>query len=216
MTTTPQTEAMRLADDIDNLILWLERRHLPNVIEDVRKYQAELRRLDARVDELMHHVCVLQGMNNESLESIKALTAENDQLRAQVERLQASLKKANDQAEHFEREWYLRGDEIERLQGGEPVAWCLGNPQYADSSNVFLAHEFEPDGEYIDEWTPLYTAQPAAPAMVALTEDQIDELTVWFDPDPHGNVHCDVVATVRAVELAHGIGQPAGGEAPAP
>lgn len=27
--------------------------------------------------------------------------------------LTASLKKANDQAEHFEREWYLRGDEIE-------------------------------------------------------------------------------------------------------
>ena len=28
----------------------------------------------------------------------------------------AALKNANDQAEHFEREWYLRGDEIERLR----------------------------------------------------------------------------------------------------
>ena len=33
-----------------------------------------------------------------------------------IERLTACLKKANDQAEHFEREWYLRGDEIERLR----------------------------------------------------------------------------------------------------
>jgi hypothetical protein len=29
------------------------------------------------------------------------------------------LKKANDQAEHFEREWYLRGDEIERLKAAQ-------------------------------------------------------------------------------------------------
>ena len=34
----------------------------------------------------------------------------------EIERLTACLKKANDQAEHFEREWYLRGDEIERLR----------------------------------------------------------------------------------------------------
>ena len=31
-------------------------------------------------------------------------------------RLRECLQKANSQAEHFEREWYLRGDEIERLQ----------------------------------------------------------------------------------------------------
>ena len=29
----------------------------------------------------------------------------------EIERLTQALKKANDQAEHFEREWYLRGDE---------------------------------------------------------------------------------------------------------
>ena len=34
----------------------------------------------------------------------------------EIERLTQALKKANDQAEHFEREWYLRGDEIERLR----------------------------------------------------------------------------------------------------
>ncbi|MFA5387888.1 MAG: hypothetical protein WC322_05925, partial [Candidatus Paceibacterota bacterium] len=28
-------------------------------------------------------------------------------------------KKANEQAEHFEREWYLRGDEIEKLSAAQ-------------------------------------------------------------------------------------------------
>jgi len=32
---------------------------------------------------------------------------------SEIERLAAALKRANDQAEHFEREWYFRGDEIE-------------------------------------------------------------------------------------------------------
>lgn len=35
---------------------------------------------------------------------------------AHAESLRDALKKANDQAERFEREWYLRGDEIERLR----------------------------------------------------------------------------------------------------
>ena len=43
---------------------------------------AELIRLDAREDELLHHVCVLQGMNDESLGSIRSLTAELEQARA--------------------------------------------------------------------------------------------------------------------------------------
>jgi hypothetical protein len=33
-----------------------------------------------------------------------------------VQELEAALKKANGQAEHFEREWYLRGDKLEDLQ----------------------------------------------------------------------------------------------------
>lgn len=32
------------------------------------------------------------------------------------EQLAASVKKANEQAEYFEREWYLRGDQIEALK----------------------------------------------------------------------------------------------------
>ena len=35
---------------------------------------------------------------------------------AEIQRLTECLQKANIQAEHFEREWYLRGDEIEKLK----------------------------------------------------------------------------------------------------
>lgn len=34
----------------------------------------------------------------------------------EIERLTACLNKANDQAEHFEREWYLRGDRLEAAE----------------------------------------------------------------------------------------------------
>lgn len=51
------------------------------------------------------------------------------QLRAMADenvRLTGALKKANDQAEHFEREWYLRGDELERLRAQvAPAGWKL-------------------------------------------------------------------------------------------
>jgi len=54
---------------------------------------------------------------------IQWLEAERDelsQLAAQankrIEQLEASLRKANSQFEHFEREWYLRGDRIEALE----------------------------------------------------------------------------------------------------
>ncbi len=39
-----------------------------------------------------------------------------DDMAAKVERLTAALKAANDQAEHFERAWYLRGDVLEKLK----------------------------------------------------------------------------------------------------
>ena len=39
----------------------------------------------------------------------------NAQLQDENNALRAALKKANDQAEHFEREWYLRGDQVEAL-----------------------------------------------------------------------------------------------------
>ena len=44
-------------------------------------------------------------------------------LAAEVERLTACLYKANSQAELFERKWYLRGDEIERLRDALKTTW---------------------------------------------------------------------------------------------
>lgn len=39
-----------------------------------------------------------------------------DTLRAEKDRLTTCLEKANASAEHFEREWYLRGDELDTLR----------------------------------------------------------------------------------------------------
>ena len=48
------------------------------------------------------------GIAREAWQAATALQAE------EIERLSQCLAKANAQTEHFEREWYLRGDEIER------------------------------------------------------------------------------------------------------
>ena len=45
-----------------------------------------------------------------------ALADRIERLLAEVERLREALTAANAQAERFEREWYLRGDEVERLR----------------------------------------------------------------------------------------------------
>ena len=42
-------------------------------------------------------------------------------LQTEIDRLTECLKKANAQAEHFERECYLRGDEIEALKAAAPA-----------------------------------------------------------------------------------------------
>ena len=45
---------------------------------------------------------------------------------AECERLKDALKRANGLAEHFERAWYLRGDEIEELQAPPPQRTWVG------------------------------------------------------------------------------------------
>jgi hypothetical protein len=47
---------------------------------------------------------------------IEADADELAELRTECERLRAALAKANEQAERFERGWYLRGDALEKLQ----------------------------------------------------------------------------------------------------
>ena len=53
-------------------------------------------------------------------------SAELRSLCAERDRLRAELGKANSQTAHFEREWYLRGDEIEALTAklGEQARCC--------------------------------------------------------------------------------------------
>lgn len=52
--------------------------------------------------------------------AINDTNAKIAKLDAEVQRLTTALLKANEQAERFEREWYLRGDEIEKLKAESP------------------------------------------------------------------------------------------------
>ncbi len=56
-----------------------------------------------------------RGVCNGAIQELRRLHELHELYQDKVARLTASLKKANDQAEHFEREWYLRGDAIEDL-----------------------------------------------------------------------------------------------------
>lgn len=51
------------------------------------------------------------------------------QFRIEIARLTECLERANSQAEHFEREWYLRGDEIEALKAQQAQAAVAVNEQ---------------------------------------------------------------------------------------
>jgi len=67
-----------------------------------------------------------------------AAAAEITRLRAEVERLTAVVKAANAQAEHFERQWYLRGDEVEALRADAEtkrglLLWALYHHQGGSS-----------------------------------------------------------------------------------
>ena len=54
----------------------------------------------------------LNGWGNLCNEAADAI----DNLRAEKDRLMTCLEKANISTEHFEREWYLRGDELDNLR----------------------------------------------------------------------------------------------------
>ena len=89
MTDTQLTKALQLAELMQSAVQTYPQQsedepggYCTQVDQLLDEAAAELIRLDAREDELLHHVCVLQGMNDESLESIRALTAELEQARA--------------------------------------------------------------------------------------------------------------------------------------
>lgn len=70
------------------------------------------------------------------------LEAEVARQTAEIERLTACLKRANDNHEHFEREWYLRGEVLDKsealllqalvlLRGPAPNGYGVGSEQEA-------------------------------------------------------------------------------------
>ena len=81
---------------------------------------------------------------NEAADLIEAQAAENARLRE-------ALQNSNKQAEHFERKWYLCGDEVDRLRealGRIARLESVGGPdaelQCADMASAALAQETKP------------------------------------------------------------------------
>ena len=60
----------------------------------------------------LHAQAGLSGWGNLCSEAADTI----DNLRAEKDRLMTCLEKANISTEHFEREWYLRGDELDNLR----------------------------------------------------------------------------------------------------
>jgi hypothetical protein len=57
----------------------------------------------------------------------------------EIERLREALKNANENHEHFQREWYLRGDEIERLR---QIVLKLNSVAYVIDGHGIAHHSF--------------------------------------------------------------------------
>lgn len=97
-----------------------------------------------------------------------------DESADEIERLTANIKKANDQAEHFEREWYLRGDEIERLTAAlhaQPGPVSLDDVEWAGKVHLAeairerdeLRRQLAEAGESIARQAATIARMPAGP-----------------------------------------------------
>lgn len=142
--------------------------------EDAEFYQDEIKRLlneaDAERQELLatneklvdevnelkakltDKASLLRGCyaaDHKQKQRIEELTAERDALKAENERLTNCLKKANDQAEDFERRWYLVDMELERINALEPVAWEV----YVASADHSYVVDSLDDPQLIDDCT---------------------------------------------------------------
>lgn len=87
------------------------------------------------------------------LRRLAAVEAERDALKAENERLTSCLKKANDQAEDFERRWYLADMELDRIRAKEPVAWRWSVKKLNGVEWRYTLHQTKPESE------PLYTLE---------------------------------------------------------
>lgn len=164
MTTTPQTEAMRLADAIsEGMREWFDgtARFLMTmqrgkaIVDELRRLDAECEQLRYAVDTLLCTDVHAAGLEQEK--EILDLKAERDQLRTQVERLQS-----------------------------QPAAWeCFLDPSYFDMWAVKRkdSRSFQDAFHVTSEVEAQRLCgllngirQPAAPAMVALTDAARDVL----------------------------------------
>lgn len=97
----------------------------------------ELARLRKEAESLRNQVAALHDAMRSEWKDLLARAekaeAEVERLRAENERLAGCLKKANEQAEHFEREWYLRGDALEIAEAElHEIASVLPGVAYMD------------------------------------------------------------------------------------
>ena len=127
------------------------------------------------------------------------------ELRTEIARLTNCLSRVNAQAEHFEREWYLRGDEIERLKAQpeqEPVATVESVATVVSESGnqeVTMSWWHEP---VLPVGTKLYTTPPQRKP---LTRGQIREIEVDVSLNPSFDYITPAEQLCRAIEAAHGI-----------
>lgn len=92
---------------------------------------------------LVHAMHELERLHGEKVTTADALQCQAEE----IERLTACLKAANSNHEHFEREWYLRGDEIEALRAdAERLDWV--ERQHLEELSMQLVVDAKHDGEY--------------------------------------------------------------------
>jgi DNA repair exonuclease SbcCD ATPase subunit len=150
-------------DEIDRLTAHLEasrRMYLDSELKVVEQIH-RIAELEAEIEEIHHtggasytrleaankRIAELEYRAKEDFETIKRLISGNIRLKSklqdEIERLTAALATANKNHEHFEREWYLRGDEIERLTARnavlEAVMKAAGDYQQYQDDETFQA-----------------------------------------------------------------------------
>lgn len=95
----------------------------------------------------------LEEMNAQLREQNDSVGAACAKYEAENERLTSCLKKANDQAEDFERRWYLADMELDRIRAKEPVAWRWSVKKLNGVEWRYTLHQTKPESE------PLYTME---------------------------------------------------------
>ena len=116
----------------------------------------------AERDALKAENTFLEEMNAQLREQNDSVGAACAKYEAENERLTSCLKKANDQAEDFERRWYLADMELDRIRAMEPVAWLFqheetGLTECVDAQQVEWG--FEKSNPRWKKVSPLYTLE---------------------------------------------------------